>query len=365
MGSAGEAEDTWEFVYLRNVDIGRVPAAVLDGIWRSMGVDRTRVAHAGAIGAYLAEFVVRSDYRAQFVQLLSSIRAPQPLDDSLMVSEDRAYQPAAPHLRAIPAGCTVPQRAMAALDEYARSSLARRWAEIYHSATQPGVRQLICASLAEHSLPAPPPAPASTRGGRSEGRQALGAPRQGSDIVHARSPNHAILSVQHLAELIPRPCATRVVIYTDGAYLLDRCAAGMGAYFEGTDIPPVAERLPGHQSNARAEICAMTLGLERLAAELLRGRPALGGICEVWACTDSRYVVDGVNIYRETWQSANWLNAKGRRVANRTAFQRLYASIQRLSDRGFNVFVHHLPAHAGIAGNEFADMLAKAGALLS
>ncbi|KAJ2712462.1 Ribonuclease H1 [Coemansia spiralis] len=364
MGSAGEAEDTWEFVYLRNVDIGRVPAAALDSIWRSVGVDRTRIAHASAIGAYLAEFVVRSDYRARFVQLLSSIRAPQRLDDALLVSEDCDYLPAAPHRRVVPAGCVVPQRAMAALEEYARSSLAKRWTGIYNSATHPGVRQLICASLAGCSLPAPPATPGTSQCAHAKRHQPPDRPRQGSEIVHARSPNHAILSTQHLAELIPRPTATRIVIYTDGAYLPDRRTAGMGVYFEGTAISPVAERLPGHQSNARAEVCAVTLALERLEAELLRVPCALSAMREVWVCTDSRYVVDGVNIYKETWQSANWLNAKGRHVANRTAFQRLFASLQRLSDRGFNVFVHHLPAHAGIAGNEFADMLAKAGALL-
>ncbi|KAJ1729419.1 Ribonuclease H1 [Coemansia biformis] len=365
----GAPDDAWVFVYMRNVDIGRVTAPALDSIWRSVGVDRTRVASANAIGAYLAEFVVREDYRAQFVQLLTSIRPPQPLDDALLVSVDDAYSPIAPHVRVVPATCAVPLRAMAALDEYARRSLSRRWASIYYSTTQPGVRQLIRTSLARYSLPAPPPT--TTPAMAEDGHRGCAArhplpesPSRGSELVHQRSPNHAILSKQHLAEIIPQPSETRTVIYTDGAYLPDRCAAGVGAYFERVDIPPVAERLHGHQSNARAEICAVYVALERLAAELPRMAGASANMREVWVCTDSRYVVDGVNIYKETWQTANWLNAKGRRVANRAAFERLFSSIQRLSAQGYNVFVHHLPAHAGIPGNEFADLLAKAGALL-
>ncbi|KAJ2062128.1 hypothetical protein GGI03_004324, partial [Coemansia sp. RSA 2337] len=54
--------DEWSFVYMRNVDIGRIPKTALGEIWDSLGVDRRKVACASSIGAFLAEFIVRSDY---------------------------------------------------------------------------------------------------------------------------------------------------------------------------------------------------------------------------------------------------------------------------------------------------------------
>ncbi|KAJ2780763.1 hypothetical protein H4R18_003275 [Coemansia javaensis] len=363
--AAGGDDDggAWTFVYVRNIDIARVPAPALDRAWRGMGVDPEQVAGAGVAGAWVAEFVVRAGYRARFVELLASIGAGGDRV-AAAVAVDAGYSPAAPHRRAIPDGCAVPQRALAALDEYARGSLARRWSAIYHGAERPGVRRLVRASLAEHGLALLPPDPPGCGTRSPERRSAQGAAQQASDLVRQWAPNHAVLSRQHLAELVPEASAARLVVYADGAFLPERGAAGIGVYFENAGIPPMAERLRGHQSAARAEICAVHMALDRLAAALPAGGGPGAPAREVWVCTDSQYVVDGANIYKETWQLANWLNSKGRHVANRTAFQGLFSAIQRLSARGYNVFIHHLPAHAEIPGNEFADVLAKAGALL-
>ncbi|KAJ2451390.1 hypothetical protein GGF42_004269 [Coemansia sp. RSA 2424] len=188
--------------------------------------------------------------------------------------------------------------------------------------------------------------------------------RTASNLVHHRPPNHAILSKDHLAELIPRPTHTRSIVYVDGAFLPDRGTAGIGAYFENANVAPVAERLPGHQSNARAEVYAIVVALDRLAAAMEEASEALDRVREIWVCSDSRYAVDGVNVHMEAWEQANWLTAKSKPIANRNVFRSLHQSIQRLSSQGYVVFVHHLPAHAGIPGNEIADILAKAGALL-
>ncbi|KAJ2076744.1 Ribonuclease H1 [Coemansia sp. RSA 988] len=363
-----DSDDTWAFVYMRNVDIGRMSEHVLQEIWCSLGVDRERVACSSAIGAYLAEFIVRRDYIDEFAALLSSVSMASPLDDSLSISVDHTYSPIAPHRRVIPASCRVPEPAMAALDRYAREALERRWAKIYRSSTQPGVRRLIHDSLSDYSLALPlvPNTPPRQMSANPNILQHFPASpqRPGSDIVHQRAPNHAILSKDHLAEIIPRRSSSRLVVYTDGAYLPDRGTAGIGAYFENTHIAPIAERLNGHQSAARAEIYAMVMALERIISTPRGKQNYIANMREIWVCTDSQYAVDGVNVHREVWLQANWLTAKGRPVANRTAFQLLFTSIQLLSDRGYIVFVHHLPAHAGIAGNEIADMLAKAGALL-
>ncbi|KAJ2735233.1 Ribonuclease H1 [Coemansia sp. BCRC 34962] len=354
----------WSFVYMRNVDVGRIPDAELGEIWDSLGVDRQRVACASSIGAFLAEFIVRTDYVDRFVALLSSITTPEPLDDSLSISVDQQYCPLTPYTHIIPPSCAMPELAIKALDKYARDALMKRWSVMYYAAKTPSVAAFIQRELDRHSLKLLP----QPRGSIASEKPAISASnspgRTACNLVHHRPPNHAILSKDHLAELIPRPTHARSIVYVDGAYLPDRGAAGIGAYFENINVAPIAERLPGYQSNARAEVYAMVLALDRLAIALDEAPEALDRFHEIWVCSDSRYAVDGVNVYMETWEQTNWLTAKGRPIANRNVFRALHKSMQRLSDKGFIVFVHHLPAHAGIPGNEIADTLAKAGALL-
>ncbi|KAJ2057913.1 Ribonuclease H1 [Coemansia sp. S146] len=354
----------WSFVYMRNVDIGRIPKTALGEIWDSLGVDRRKVASASSIGAFLAEFIVRSDYVERFVALLSSITTPEPLDDSLSISVDRQYSPLTPYTHIIPPSCTIPEPATKALDKYARDALTKRWSAMYHTTDTPSVAQFIQSELDKNSLKLLPQPNSSIASGEKVVPVLHSSSCTASNLVHHRPPNHAILSKDHLAELIPRPTHARSIVYVDGAYLPDRGAAGIGAYFENVNVAPIAERLPGHQSNARAEVYAMVLALERLAIALDGAPEALDQFHEIWVCSDSRYAVDGVNVYMETWEQTNWLTAKGKPIANRNVFRSLHRSIQRLSDQGYIVFVHHLPAHAGIPGNEIADTLAKAGALL-
>ncbi|KAJ2157225.1 hypothetical protein GGF46_004650 [Coemansia sp. RSA 552] len=357
----------WVFVYMRNLDISRVPRPALAGIWESLGVNQAKVAWATPVGAYLAEFIVWVDYADEFISLLSSITPPGQLDSSLMPFHDTKYSPIAPHAHVLPESCAVPQRALDVLDKYARDSLAKRWSNIYHSATQRGVRILARRSLDTYSLPLLQTWSSQRALGRDSNPawvQSKGPVFSGADLVRQRAPNHAILSEDHLAELIPRPTSRRLVVYTDGAFLPDRRTAGLGAYFDHIDLPPIVRRLHGHQSNARAEIYAVVVALEQLADALDRRIEGVGGPCEIWACTDSQYVVDAVHVHGEAWRRADWTTAKGKPIANRTAFKRMFGAIRMLADRGHNVFVHHLPAHAGIAGNEVADVLAKAGSLL-
>ncbi|KAJ2403758.1 Ribonuclease H1 [Coemansia sp. RSA 2531] len=234
---------------------------------------------------------------------------------------------------------------------------------MYHATDIPSVARFIQSELDKHSLKLLPQS-YSIASGEKPVPVLYSPSRTASNLVHHRPPNHAILSKDHLAELIPRPTHARSIVYVDGAYLPDRGAAGIGAYFENVNVAPIAERLPGHQSNARAEVYAMVLALDRLAIALDGAPESLDRFHEIWVCSDSRYAVDGVNVYMETWEQTNWLTAKGKPIANRNVFRSLHRSIKKLSNQGYIVFVHHLPAHAGIPGNEIADTLAKAGALL-
>ncbi|KAJ1812459.1 Ribonuclease H1 [Coemansia sp. RSA 2598] len=363
---------------MRNVDIGRVSESALGEIWRVLGIDRHKVACGSSVGAFLAEFVVHKSYVDEFVHVLSAVTTPEPLDASLSIHRDAEYAPASPYASMTTMLPDMPRRAQNALNRYSRDALARRWSSMYYGAAgRADIQAFLMASLERHSLQLLAPQLTSSRlcGSGQDGQldkahlhvdgNVANLQQIASAIVHHRAPNNATLSHDHLAELVPEPSETQFIAYADGAYLPDRHAAGIGIYFVNPRLAPLCERLAGYQSNARAEIYAMVHALNRL----LRVLPAIGrsdGMClpEVWICSDSRYAVNGVNVYMETWEQSGWLTSKGKPIANRKAFQTLRAAISRLSNNGYNVLIHHLPAHAGIQGNEVADMLAKAGALL-
>ncbi|KAJ2523119.1 Ribonuclease H1 [Coemansia sp. RSA 2049] len=356
----------WKFVYMRNMDTRRIPAAALDGIWSELGVDGSSVGGTSSVGPYLTEIIVATEYAATLGRRLMQIDGEgAALDRSLRIAEDPEYCALAPyaHLGA-PEALGLAGRAADALARYVRAAVARRWSAMYHASRVAAVRRFVLAQMKAHSLAlAEPPSSSGSSGHGGGGGRRLGPSR----LVSRRSAQQGALGDDHLAQLVPRPSPRRVVAYTDGAYLRDRSAAGMGAYFAGAGIAPQAQRLPGHQSAARAEIHAMVMALGRVARRLdAAAADARGaaGVAEVWICSDSRLAVDGANLHREAWEARAWRTAKGRPVANRTAFQALYAAIDVLARRGLNVFIHHLPAHMGIVGNEVADMLAKAGALL-
>ncbi|KAJ2514583.1 Ribonuclease H1 [Coemansia sp. RSA 2049] len=346
----------WRFMYMRNMDTRRMAAGALDGIWSELGVDGSGVGGTSSVGAYLTEIIVATEQAAALRRRLMQIGGPA-LDRSLRIAEVPEYCALAPHAHlGAPGAFGLPARAADALARYVREAVARRWSAMYHASRVAAVRRFVLAQMAAHSLALAEP-PTATSSSSSGGRR-FGP----SDLVSRRSDQQGALGDDHLAQLVPQPSARRVVAYTDGAYLRDRGAAGMGACYAGAAIPPQAQRLPGHQSAARAEIHAMVMALRRVACHL--DATLARGAAEVWICSDSRLAVDGANLHREAWEARAWRTAKGRPVANRTAFQALYAAIDALARRGYNVFIHHLPAHMGIVGNEVADMLAKAGALL-
>ncbi|KAJ2629024.1 Ribonuclease H1 [Coemansia sp. RSA 1290] len=349
-------EAGWQFVYIRNVDFNRVHKQVAR-VWDELQIDSTKVAYSGSVGEYTKEFIVQCNYVEQFVTKFQAANTLNPTtaleSSSHLVARDLDYSPIAPHLRYLPPAAS-PQ-ALNALNQYARESLCKRWSRIYFTAEQPAVRKLVYESLAAYGL-----SPQFTEPIRScTSNTPSYACAEAINVVRQWAPNQAILSPDHLAELVPKPSPNRLVIYADGAYLHERKRAGVGVYFENSSIKPLACPLPGHQSAARAEVYAVYMAFVRLRATGVQMN-----FNEIWVCSDSQYVVDAVNLHRETWQRSNWLTAKGKPVANRTVFELLFDSISDFTNHGFTVFVHHLPGHAGIAGNEAADVLAKAGALL-
>lgn len=86
------------------------------------------------------------------------------------------------------------------------------------------------------------------------------------------------------------------------------------------------------------------------------------GFCDsVEIRTDSIYVVRAVNDWCNKWECNGWRNAKGQPVANQDIFQEI---LEYKANRRGPVYVHYVPGHSNVYGNERADELAGRGALM-
>lgn len=71
--------------------------------------------------------------------------------------------------------------------------------------------------------------------------------------------------------------------------------------------------------------------------------------------SDSRYVIDGMTKWAEAWIANSWRRPRGGAVKNREHWERLIAAAE-----GRDITWRHVAGHAGVAGNEAADALARA-----
>ncbi|XP_014662577.1 PREDICTED: ribonuclease H1-like [Priapulus caudatus] len=142
-------------------------------------------------------------------------------------------------------------------------------------------------------------------------------------------------------------------VYTDGCCTNNgRCSAraGIGVYWGPGNPLNVSERLPGRQTNNRAEIHAACKALEQVREM---------GKTSVTILTDSVFCINGITKWIKGWKKKGWKLSTGGDVKNKEDFQRL-ESLQH----GINVKWVHVRGHCGIVGNEKADMLANQGAAL-
>nr|XP_028578296.1 ribonuclease H1 isoform X3 [Podarcis muralis] len=141
------------------------------------------------------------------------------------------------------------------------------------------------------------------------------------------------------------------VVYTDGCCSSNgrrKARAGTGVYW-GPDHPlNSSERLPGRQTNQRAEIHAACKAIEQAKSQ---------NINKLAIYTDSKFTIEGMTSWVKNWKKNDWKTYKGTDVTNREDFERL----ANLSE-GMDIQWKHVPGHSGFAGNEAADRLAKKGA---
>ncbi|TKC38292.1 hypothetical protein EI555_013740, partial [Monodon monoceros] len=107
-------------------------------------------------------------------------------------------------------------------------------------------------------------------------------------------------------------------------------------------------RLPGRQTNQRAEIHAACKAIEQAKAQ---------NINKLVLYTDSMFTINGITNWVHGWKKSGWRTSTGKEVINKEDFMALDRLVQ-----GMDIQWMHVPGHSGFIGNEEADRLARQGA---
>ena len=132
-------------------------------------------------------------------------------------------------------------------------------------------------------------------------------------------------------------------IHTDGACSGNPGSGGWGAVLSSAGRGRELSGADPATTNNRMELTAV---IEALAA---LKRP-----CKVKLFTDSRYVMDGITRWIHGWRRNGWKTADKKPVKNVDLWQRLSTEIER-----HEIEWTWVRGHAGVAGNERADALAR------
>jgi len=137
----------------------------------------------------------------------------------------------------------------------------------------------------------------------------------------------------------------QVVIWTDGACQGNPGPGGWGALLKQGEHEKTLCGGEANTTNNRMELMAVIRALQALK------RP-----CCVTVHTDSQYVQKGMTQWLAHWKTQGWRTAAKKPVKNADLWQMLDAQAAQHS-------VHWVwvKGHAGDAGNERADALARAG----
>ena len=135
----------------------------------------------------------------------------------------------------------------------------------------------------------------------------------------------------------------KVDIYTDGACSGNPGPGGWGVLIEIDNENIELSGGDGETTNNRMELMAAIKALEEIDKDY-----------EITLYTDSNYVKDGITSWISNWKKNNWKTASKKDVKNKELWMRLDEAIK---DK--NISWVWVKGHAGNAGNEQADYLAR------
>ncbi|KAM5142614.1 ribonuclease H1 isoform 3-T3 [Callospermophilus lateralis] len=108
-----------------------------------------------------------------------------------------------------------------------------------------------------------------------------------------------------------------VVVYTDGCCSSNgrrRARAGIGVYWGPGHPLNIGIRLPGRQTNQRAEIHAACKAIEQAKAQ---------NISKLVLYTDSMFTINGITNWVQGWKKNGWKTSTGKEVINKEDFMQL------------------------------------------
>ena len=135
----------------------------------------------------------------------------------------------------------------------------------------------------------------------------------------------------------------KVDIYTDGACSGNPGPGGWGVLIEIDNKNIELSGGDRETTNNRMELMAAIKALEEIDKDY-----------EITLYTDSNYVKDGITSWISNWKKNNWKTASKKDVKNKELWIRLDEAIK---DK--NISWVWVKGHAGNAGNEQADYLAR------
>ncbi|KZP11171.1 ribonuclease H-like protein [Athelia psychrophila] len=146
------------------------------------------------------------------------------------------------------------------------------------------------------------------------------------------------------------PLDPRTTAYTDGSCLdggTEKARTGSGIWFGIDDPQNKALRVPGaNQSNQVGEAVGALYTIQKTPA-----------FSPLDILSDSMYVIKALTLYLAEWEERGYIG-----VANRDIFR---AIVALLRERSAPTRFKWVKGHSGILGNEEADVLAGAGALMN
>jgi len=135
----------------------------------------------------------------------------------------------------------------------------------------------------------------------------------------------------------------KVDIYTDGACSGNPGPGGWGVLIQLDDKNIELSGGDNETTNNRMELMAAIIALEEINKDY-----------KINLYTDSNYVKDGITSWISNWKKNNWKTANKKDVKNKDLWIRLDAAIE-----GKDISWIWVKGHAGNAGNEQADYLAR------
>ena len=135
----------------------------------------------------------------------------------------------------------------------------------------------------------------------------------------------------------------KVDIYTDGACSGNPGPGGWGVLIQLDDKNIELSGGDNETTNNRMELMAAIIAVEEINKDY-----------KINLYTDSNYVKDGITSWISNWKKNSWKTANKKDVKNKDLWIRLDAAI-----KGKDISWIWVKGHAGNAGNEQADYLAR------